>query len=173
MTTLFIVLFVYRTMHDITSLGNKQLSFYHETIDHKLNNIQIEIVEDIADLLGQTPSISHETYTDTEKFNRYCEKYRPSIEQEKKDLFLILMKQKKEITEEIHKRQVKMLEEIGIFTPSTRVMMIMEQTQGTNFQCFDDLIRYIKLARADKANRRPKEKKIHAPQRLIEIFDNL
>lgn len=121
-------------MNNMKHLGNKQLSLHYEIIQHKLNDIQIAIIDDISEILGKTPNISHEIYTNPEKFKHYCERYRLSIEQEKKELFLILMKETKEIKEEIGKRQIKMLKEIGITTPSRRVQMIMKETQGTYFQ---------------------------------------
>lgn len=100
---------------------------HYEVTHQKFNDVQIAIVDDITDLLGNAPAIDYDTYTNAEKFHAYCEKYRPSIEGQKKELFLILMKQQKDIQEEIKERQVKMLKEIGIIAPSTWVFMIMEE----------------------------------------------
>lgn len=134
-------------MHDIKSLGNQQLGLHYEVTHKKLNDIQLAIVDDIADLLGKMPAIDYTIYTNAESFHTYCQKYRTSIQQEKKELFITLMQQQKNIKKEIKARQIRMIKEIGITIPSVRVQMIMEITNGTNFQSFDEMITYIKLAR--------------------------
>ncbi len=160
-------------MHDIKLLGNQQLGFHYEVINQKLNDIQTAIIDDITDLLGIVPVIDDDTYKNTEKFYNYCKTYRLYIEQEKKNIFTILIQQQKDIQEEIKKRQLNMLKEIGITAPSTRVMMIVEQTRWIHFPMFDYMIKYIKLAQQWKEDTWPKEKQIYAPVKLIETFKNL
>ena len=116
-------------MHDIRSLGNQQLGFHYEIINQNINDIQTAIIDDITDLLGIVPVIDDDTYKNTEKFYNYCKKYRLHIEQEKKNLFTVLIQQQKDINQEIKQRQTYMLKEIGITTPSIRVIMILEQTR--------------------------------------------
>lgn len=160
-------------MHEIKTLGNMQLWLYYEITHKKLNTIKSEIINDIWDLLGNVPEIDFETYAAPEKFHNYCKYYRQNIQNINKEIFLTLMKQEKDIKEEIGERQIKMLKEIGIVTPSIRVLMIIKETRWVNFQMFDDMIRYIKLAREWKVDRRPKNKKIYAPPKLIKTFENL
>ena len=38
---------------------------------------------------------------------------------------------------------------------------------------FDHMIRYIKLAKKGKADKRPKEKQIYAPVKLVEAFKKM
>lgn len=159
-------------MSDIKSLGNKQLSLYYEITNQKLNDIQLTITDDISNIFGQAPVIDFDTYTNVEKFGAYCEKYRSSIEQEKKELFLILKKKQKEIQDEIIERQTKMLKEIGIITPSMRVLEITHKMRGAHFQMFEEIIRYIKLTKKGQWDKRPKERIIMAPPTIIEKFEN-
>ena len=116
-------------MHDIKKLGAQQLGLYYEVTYKKLNDIQITIIGDIRDLLGKNPQIGYKTYTDTKEFYRYCKQYRPNIQKEKKEIFLVLSQQEQAIQEEIHTRQKKMLNDIGITTPSLRVQMITQTTE--------------------------------------------
>ena len=160
-------------MHDIEKLGNQQLRLHHEKTNQELNDIKIAIVDDITDLLWIVPVINDDTYENTEKFLNYCKEYQLYIENEKKNLFVILIQQQKDIKEEIKKRQLQMIKEIGIITPSIRVMMILKQMEWNNFQMFDHMIRYIKLAKKWKADKRPKEKQIYAPIKLIETFEKI
>jgi antitoxin component of RelBE/YafQ-DinJ toxin-antitoxin module len=86
---------------------------------------------------------------------------------------ITLIQQNKDIKEEIKKRQINMLKEIGITTPSTRVMMIVEQTGGNNFPAFDTMIKYVKTAKKYKKRKRPKRRVIYAPKELIETFKKI
>ncbi len=158
-------------MNNIKSLGNKQLSLYHETIYQKLNNIQMAIMEDITYTLGEKSPIINEISTNTKKFKKYYKKYQHIIQKEKKELFLIVMKQQNEIKEEIERRQKQLLKDIGIISPSMRVQKIIEETQGIYFRSFDEIIKYIKMARVGKAQKRTKP--LYAPTSLIERTEKL
>jgi len=116
-------------MHDIKKLGPQQLGLHYEVTYKNLNDIQIAIIEDIRDLLGKNPQIGYKIYTDPKEFYRYCKQYRPSIQKEKKEMFLFLSQQEQTIQEEIHTRQKKMLKDIGIKAPSLRVQMITQATE--------------------------------------------
>lgn len=157
--------------HNIKALGNKQLGLHYEVTYQKLDEIKIEIIEDITDLLGQAPKIGFETYQNPQKFCEYCKQYRSNIEKEKKELFLLLIKKEEDIQQEIIRRQRNMLFEIGIETPSIRVFEIIQEMKWTNFQVFDELIRFIKMAKKWQGHKRPQGKKILAPQKLIEKYE--
>ena len=116
-------------MHDIKNLGAEQLGLHYEVIYKKLNDIKIEIIEDITELLGKNPQIGYIEYTDPKAFERYCRPYRQNIQKEKKEIFLGFLEQEQTIQKEIHARQKKMLEAIGITTPSLRVQMITQATE--------------------------------------------
>lgn len=160
-------------MHDITLLSNRTLGIHYESKHKELNNIQTAIVDDITDLLGIVPVIDDSTYTNPEKFYHYCKPYLAYIEKGKEELLITLIQQNKDIKEEIKKRQLAMLKEIGITTPSTRVMMIVEQTGGNNFPAFDTMIKYVKTAKKYKKRKRPKRRVIYAPKELIETFKKI
>jgi len=160
-------------MHDIKKLGPQQLGLHYEVTYKNLNDIQIAIIEDIRDLLGKNPQIGYKIYTDPKEFYRYCKQYRPSIQKEKKEMFLFLSQQEQTIQEEIHTRQKKMLKDIGIKAPSLRVQMITQATEWANFPMFDDMITYINLLKNWEEKKRPKEKKIYASPKLIELFDSM
>jgi hypothetical protein len=107
----------------------------------------------------------------TEKFKQHFENHRTNIPKKNKDIFSLLNKEQKEIQKEIEIRQKKMLAEIGIHHPSIRVKIITEYMQGENFSLFDDMIKYIKLHQQQQLDKRPKNKKIMAPQELIDFFE--
>jgi hypothetical protein len=107
----------------------------------------------------------------TEKFKQHVEHHRTNIPKESKEIFSLLNKEQKEIQKEIEIRQKKMLAEIGIQHPSLRVQMIAEYMQGERFPLFDDMIKYIKLHQQKQLHKRPKNKKIMAPQELIDFFE--
>ncbi|MCX6824344.1 MAG: hypothetical protein NT085_04410 [candidate division SR1 bacterium] len=160
-------------MYDIKNLGAEQLGLYYEVTYKKLNDIKIEIIEDIAELLGTTPQIEYTTYIEQKEFEIYCTPYLQDIQKEKKEMFLILSQQEQTIQEEIRTRQKQMLKNIGITTPSLRVQMIKQATEGGQFPMFNDMITYIELLKTGEENKRPKNKKIYASPKLIEFFENL
>lgn len=155
-------------MSNIKELENQQLGFYYEILHKKINDIKLEIFDDIADVLGNPPPIEYETYEDPEKFHTYCTTYLSYIQKETKDLFQSLLQQVQDTQEEICTRQLQMMKEIGITTPSIRTEMIAEQMRGKNFPIFDRIIRYIKLKKE-----RPKNKKIDILEGLEEMFEKL
>jgi len=136
-----------KIMHDIRSLGNEQLGLHYEVTQKKINDIQTAIIDDITNLLGIVPIIKDDIYNNPEKFHIHCKPYLSYIEKEKKEILLILIQQEKTIDKEIKHRQTQMLKEIGITTPSIRVMTIVEQTRGKNFPLFNNMIKYIKLVK--------------------------
>lgn len=131
----------------------------------------MDILENIHDTLGNAPNINDDTYTDTQKFRTYCERYRSIINQENKDMFLLLSKSEQEIENEMKKRQIQMLREIGIMRPSLRVQMIMDETRGIYFTGFVDSITWLKLARKGKTHLWPTKKKIEMPPKIIAFFE--
>ena len=141
--------------------------------EKKLTDIKIEIMEDIMNIFGGNTGIDNDTFVDHKKFQEFSSHYQTAIQEEKKDILMILVKQEQDIQEEIHERQIKMLKEIGIIIPSIRVHMIVEEMGGKNFQMFDMMIRYIKLAKKNKAKSRPQNRRIYAPPKLIKIFAKL
>jgi transposase len=88
-------------------------------------------------------------------------------------MLMLLLEQEQDLQKEIYERQIKMLKEIGISIPSVRVHMIIEEMGGKKFQMFDMMIRYIKLAKKNKAQKRPQNRKIYVPPKLGKIFGKL
>ncbi len=151
-------------MDNFTSLGNHQLWIYYQVIEYKINEIQKTILEDIGDILGNIET-NPEIYTNKEKFKAYCNPYRSTVEQEKKELLNTLNKQHNEIDKEMENRQRTMLKEVDIDTPSIRVLMIMKATRNTYFQAFSKMISYLKTSNEERIENRPEN--ILLPESLI------
>jgi hypothetical protein len=84
-----------------------------------------------------------------------------------------LVEQDKHIKKEIKKRQIQLLKDIGITTPSIRVLEIVKKTEGEYFSVFSDMIEYIKLLNTGRSDERPKDKKIFIPKNIIDIEKKL
>jgi len=158
---------------NIKRLENQQIGFYYEVTEKKINDIKIEIMEDIMNIFGGQTGIDNKTFVDHKKFQEFTSYYQTAIQEEKRDILMALLEQEKDIQEEMHERQIKMLKEIGITIPSVRVHIIIEEMGGKNFQMFDMMIRYIKLAKNNKAQKRPQNRRIYVPPKLVKIFGKL
>jgi len=162
-----------KNAHNIKGLENQQIGLYYEVTEKKLTDIKIDIMEDIMNIFGGHTGIDNDTFIDHKKFQEFSSHYETAIQEEKKDILMALLEQEQDIQEEIQKRQIKMLKEIGITIPSIRVHMIMEEMGGKQFQMFDMMIRYIKLAKKNKIKKRPQNRRMYAPPKLIKIFAKL
>jgi hypothetical protein len=114
-----------------------------------------------------------ETYKNPKKFHNHCKWYRSFVQETNKEIFLHFSEQERNIQEEIGKRQLEMLKEIGIIAPSVRVKIIMNWTKWEHFPVFDDLITYIKLFNEKRTDERPENKKIYIPQQLKDKFSKM
>jgi hypothetical protein len=86
-------------------------------------------MEDIKEILQEEPHINYETYKNPTVFHEYCKPYRSDIEESKKELFILLLQHEQDIKKEITRRQMQMLQEIGVIAPSIRVKIVIERTK--------------------------------------------
>jgi menaquinone-dependent protoporphyrinogen IX oxidase len=162
-----------KNKHNIKELENEQIGIYYDVTEKKLTDIKIEIMEDIMNVFGGHTGIDNNTFVNHKEFQEFIGHYQTAIQDEKKDILMILIEQEQDIQKEIRERQIKMLKEIDITIPSIRVHMIVDEMGGKNFQMFDMMIKYIKLAKKNKIETRPQNRRLYVPPKLVKIFGKI
>lgn len=156
---------------EIGNLWNKQLSIYYRKNLEDLWYIKNEIANNLYETLKI--EIDNNRLENTEIFANGIENFENYLSPETKDSFTTLVEQDKHIKKEIKKRQIQLLKDIGITTPSIRVLEIVKKTEGEYFSVFSDMIEYIKLLNTGRSDERPKDKKIFIPKNIIDIEKKL
>lgn len=160
-----------RMYEEFKSMGPMKLSMCYKHNGKALSEIKKEISDHLYESLKIEIDVSR--MEDSERFHEGIQNYYDHIIPESKKQFMQLFEEKRTLDKEVKERQVSMLKEIGIITPSTRVMQIMKETEGENFHIFSDMIRYIKLDKKNKTHLRPKEKGIRSTKGLKEMESKL